>query len=165
MAQGGIAHRIEKAVGPDKQWVIPQLILLLAAAIGTPLLREASWRPPGWLRAGALPLLLAAMWIAGRAKADLSESFTMSPTPVSDGAMVEHGVYGVIRHPMYLSVLLALAGYAAAWRSGFGVLSLIAGSVFLRAKIRYEEQRLSARYPAYADYCQRVRWRCVPGLF
>ena len=157
--------RIQKAIGPDKRWVIPQLMLITVVAIGTPVTARRGKRLPALVRPLALPLLLASAWSVWRAKEDLSDSFTMSPTPVADGEMIEHGVYGAIRHPMYLSVLLGIAGYAAAWRSGFGVLSLLAGAVFISAKIRHEEGQLADQYPTYEAYCQRVRWRCIPGVY
>lgn len=55
---------------------------------------------------------------------------------------------------------------------GFGMLSgnlarvvlAIAGLVFFDRKAALEEKLLAERFPAYASYQQRVRWRLLPGL-
>lgn len=159
-----IRHRIDRVVGPDKQWVIPQLIGLAIIVVAIPLDSRRHRRSRWGASLLAPPLIVASAWVAGRAKSDLADSFTMSPTPVEGEELVEHGMYGSIRHPMYLSVLLFFAGYTAAWRSSLGVASLVTSTAFLIAKVRHEERALSARYESYPDYCDRVRWRFLPGI-
>jgi protein-S-isoprenylcysteine O-methyltransferase Ste14 len=160
-----IRLRVTRAIGPDRRWVIPQLIGIGVIILAIPLesLRGRR-RSNGRTRMIALPLLLASAWLASRAKSDLSHCFTMSPTPVADGALIERGVYGTIRHPMYLSVLLFVAGYATAWWSRFGLVCLCGSASFLIAKVRHEERALTARYDSYPEYCDRVRWRLLPGI-
>ncbi|MGH9176275.1 MAG: methyltransferase family protein, partial [Vicinamibacterales bacterium] len=88
----------------------------------------------------------------------------VSPTPLVDATLVETGSYGVVRHPMYLSVALILSGYSIAWRSRLAAVGTIVTILFFGLKTRFEEGQLRKAYPRYADYAQRVRWRFIPGL-
>jgi protein-S-isoprenylcysteine O-methyltransferase Ste14 len=74
------------------------------------------------------------------------------------------GVYGVIRHPSYLGLLISSLGWGLAFRSGIGV--LLAGLLIppLLARIRAGERRLRTQFGAeYEAYCARTS-RLIPGL-
>jgi protein-S-isoprenylcysteine O-methyltransferase Ste14 len=158
---------VRRWVGPDKRWVLPQLVLVGIALAAAPL--ESRARRKHRPRNAAPPLLGALLLIGatalmGRAKRDLAECFTMSPTPVHDGRLVSTGVYVRIRHPMYAGVLLVLAAYGLLWRAWSGLLALVGAAAFLTVKTAREERDLKRVYPAYADYCERVPWRFLPGI-
>jgi len=76
--------------------------------------------------------------------------------------VIDTGVYGVIRHPIYAANLL-LYGGAALWLGSYaafiGLALLLAGTVF---RITIEEGHLRANLPGYADYARRVRGRIIP---
>jgi protein-S-isoprenylcysteine O-methyltransferase Ste14 len=79
--------------------------------------------------------------------------------------LVTSGVYGVIRHPSYLGLLINSFGWGLAFRSGVGVLlaALLVPPVI--ARIRAEERLLRAEFGGeYEAYCSRT-WRLVPGLY
>jgi protein-S-isoprenylcysteine O-methyltransferase Ste14 len=83
-------------------------------------------------------------------------NFNIRPDPKDGAALVCHGPYRHVRHPMYLAVLLfavgVTIGFDAAWR--WAVLALLA--VVLHFKARHEERALAARYPDYAAYARRT---------
>jgi protein-S-isoprenylcysteine O-methyltransferase Ste14 len=76
---------------------------------------------------------------------------------------VERGVYGLVRHPMYGSVLLLLTGIALL-TSLWALAPVAALAVLWWLKAAEEERRLDARYPGYAEYRARVRKRFVPWV-
>lgn len=79
--------------------------------------------------------------------------------------LVTGGVYGVIRHPSYLGLLVNSLGWGLAFRSGLGV--LLTGLLVppLLARIRAEERLLRTQFGgAYDSYCARTA-RLVPGLY
>jgi protein-S-isoprenylcysteine O-methyltransferase Ste14 len=79
--------------------------------------------------------------------------------------LVTIGIYGVIRHPSYLGLLVNSLGWALAFRSAIGVLLTLALIVPLLARIRAEETLLRSEFgAAYDDYCGRTS-RLVPGLY
>jgi protein-S-isoprenylcysteine O-methyltransferase Ste14 len=79
--------------------------------------------------------------------------------------LVTTGVYGVIRHPSYVGLLVNSSGWALTFRSGAGV-SLTALLVPpLLARIRAEEALLRAQFGnQYDAYCSRT-WRLIPGIY
>src|SRR5262244_500780 len=60
--------------------------------------------------------------------------------------LVTDGVYGVIRHPSYLGLLISTLGWALIFRSGIGVLLTALIIPPLLARIHAEEKLLSAHF-------------------
>lgn len=76
--------------------------------------------------------------------------------------VVDTGLYGVIRHPLYAGNLLTFTGMAL-WLGSYA--AAIAVSVMLAAtvaRILIEEAYLRENLPGYADYTRRVRSRLIP---
>jgi protein-S-isoprenylcysteine O-methyltransferase Ste14 len=166
MADARRQSQLTRVIGPDKGWALGQLALIGVLLAGGLWERWSGrgFRYGALLKALAGALAVAAAAIALRAKADLGHNLTMSPTPVDDGELVQTGVYGVVRHPMYLSVELLLFATALARGSWFSVLGAVGMFGFFLLKASHEERLLTDRYPGYAAYAQRVRGRIIPRL-
>jgi len=82
-----------------------------------------------------------------------------------DHQLVTTGVYGTIRHPSYLGLLINSVGWALAFRSGLGVLIAASLLIPLIARIRAEECLLSAHFGAAYEAYRKRTWRLVPGLY
>ena len=79
--------------------------------------------------------------------------------------LVTSDVYGVIRHPSYLGLLVNSLGWALAFRSGVGVLLTALLLPPLLARIRAEERLLRTQFgDEYDAYCARTS-RLVPALY
>jgi protein-S-isoprenylcysteine O-methyltransferase Ste14 len=79
--------------------------------------------------------------------------------------LVTSGVYGAIRHPSYLGLLINSLGWGLAFRSGVGVLLTALLILPLLARIRAEERLLRTQFgDEYGAYCARTS-RLVPGLY
>jgi protein-S-isoprenylcysteine O-methyltransferase Ste14 len=79
--------------------------------------------------------------------------------------LVTSGVYGVIRHPSYLGLLVDSLGWALAFRSVVGVLLTALLIPPLLARIRAEERLLRAQFgEEYDVYCNRTS-RLIPWLY
>jgi len=80
-------------------------------------------------------------------------------------ALVTGGIYSVIRHPSYLGLLVNSLGWGLAFRSLVGVLLAALLIPPLLARIRAEEQLLSAHFGAeYDAYRARIS-RLIPGVY
>lgn len=79
--------------------------------------------------------------------------------------VIDTGVYGVVRHPMYTGVVLLLPGLALWLESTAGALFALVPLGFLAVRILVEEDFLERELPGYVEYTQRVRWRLAPGLW
>jgi len=79
--------------------------------------------------------------------------------------LVTTGVYGVIRHPSYLGLLVSSLGWALAFRSGVGVLLVALLIPPLIARIDAEERLLRTQFGAeYDAHCRRTS-RLIPGIY
>jgi len=79
--------------------------------------------------------------------------------------VVSNGVYGFVRHPMYLGGILMFIGAPLLLGSFSGVVAGFALSVLLMARINGEEAMLARELEGYRDYVQKVRYRLVPFLW
>lgn len=79
--------------------------------------------------------------------------------------LVTEGIYGVIRHPSYLGLLVNSLGWGLAFRSGVGVLLTVVLLPLLVARIRAEEALLRAHFgDEYEAYRVRTS-RLIPGVY
>jgi protein-S-isoprenylcysteine O-methyltransferase Ste14 len=145
-------------------WLVPQA-LLLAAFLLAPRLGEAWPVPLRWLGLGlGVPLTLAGGGLGLAGALALGRQLTPLPRPTSDGVLVEHGPYRLVRHPIYSGVCLAALGLALLTAHTARLGLAIGLALFFDRKARREEAWLSDRWPGYAAYRQRVR-RLVPWLY
>jgi protein-S-isoprenylcysteine O-methyltransferase Ste14 len=111
----------------------------------------------GWLRLAALLLSGGvALFFAVGGFLAIRKYLTPLPYPVEDNRLVETGVYGVIRHPLYSSQLFAAAGWTLFTASLPHLLITLAAFAFFNFKASKEEAWLTERHPEYPDYARRV---------
>ena len=79
--------------------------------------------------------------------------------------LVATGIYGVIRHPSYLGLLVNALGWAFAFRSGVGVLLTVLTIPPLVARIDSEEALLHAQFGAEYDAYRARTSRLIPGVY
>ncbi len=79
--------------------------------------------------------------------------------------LVTTRVYGVIRHPSYLGLLISSLGWALAFRSGVGVLLAACMLPALLARMRAEENLLRSHFGAQYDAYRARTSRLIPGVY
>jgi protein-S-isoprenylcysteine O-methyltransferase Ste14 len=79
--------------------------------------------------------------------------------------LVSTGVYGFVRHPMYLGAILMFLGTPLLLGSIWGIIAGLALSVLLMVRIMGEEAMLVRELEGYRDYCRKVRFRLVPFIW
>ena len=82
-----------------------------------------------------------------------------------DQKVISTGPYAIVRHPMYSGGSLYLLGMPLALGSYWGLLVLAAMIPILMWRLFDEERFLFKNLPGYAEYCAKVRWRLIPGVF
>jgi protein-S-isoprenylcysteine O-methyltransferase Ste14 len=79
--------------------------------------------------------------------------------------LVTTGIYGLIRHPSYLGLLVNALGWALTFRSAVGVLLVALMIPPLIARMNSEEALLRSQFGSeYENYCARTA-RLIPGLY
>lgn len=82
-----------------------------------------------------------------------------------DQKVIDTGLYGVVRHPMYLSTLLLFLSMPLVLGSlfSFGVMLFYIPLIAMR--IKNEEQVLLEGLPGYDAYQKKVRYKVIPFLW
>jgi protein-S-isoprenylcysteine O-methyltransferase Ste14 len=79
--------------------------------------------------------------------------------------LVTDGIYGAIRNPSYLGLLVNALGWSLAFRSGAGVLLTLLLIPPLIARMRAEERLLTSQFgQEYVAYRSRTA-RLIPGVY
>lgn len=79
--------------------------------------------------------------------------------------LVTDGIYGVIRHPSYLGLLVTSLGWALAFRSGVGLLLTLASTLVVLGRIQAEEKLLGSHFGAEYEAYRRRTSRLIPGVY
>ena len=142
------------------EWVAAQVILLLVLLFA-PL--QAALSAPKWVKLLAIIMAALGLAISFVASINLGTALTPTPVPKEQASIHTNGLYRLVRHPIYTSVLFvasAIALYRLAWSS---IILCIAVYVFFNLKSRHEEKLLRSRYPEYQKY-QLATGRFFPKL-
>ncbi|MEJ2764937.1 isoprenylcysteine carboxylmethyltransferase family protein [Photobacterium sp. MCCC 1A19761] len=88
---------------------------------------------------------------------------TVNPlAPEQASVLVQTGIYGRTRNPMYLGFLLLLLGWGFMLQSGYALLLCVGFVMYMnRFQIQPEERILCQLFPeSYPDYARQVRRWC-----
>ena len=129
--------------------LLVQLVLLAAVFL---LPAGRAWDTPAWLSTSARVVAVAGAVLVVAGLIYLGRSATPLPTPVAHGALRTDGLYRWVRHPIYSGVIALAVGSAVPSGSVPVAAAAVALIVWLQIKARWEERRLTARYPEYAAY-------------
>ena len=76
--------------------------------------------------------------------------------------IISTGLYGIVRHPMYIGVLIMFIPTPIALGSYWGLIPFALLPVSLILRILNEEKVLSENLKGYKEYCQKTRYRLIP---
>lgn len=79
--------------------------------------------------------------------------------------VVDQGVYGVVRHPMYAGAVPLFIGMPLWLESYVGALLALVPILLLGIRIVVEERFLKRNLRGYVEYADRVRYRLVPFVW
>jgi protein-S-isoprenylcysteine O-methyltransferase Ste14 len=82
-----------------------------------------------------------------------------------DQTVISTGPYAIVRHPMYASGALLFIGTPLALGSYWGLLTLLVVLPALLWRLFDEERFLAKNLTGYTEYCAKVHWRMLPGIF
>lgn len=157
-------------IGPERvgswltgAWMAVGLVALFffpfADRRGLLVIQADTWRYLGFalFLAGAAVRLVAAH--------TLGRQFSGLVTVQDDHCLVQTGIYGVIRHPMYLGLLMSMPGVALIFRSWLVIPLLVLCVVFVSLRMRQEEHLLRRHFGTeFESYRGRTR-RLIPFLY
>ncbi len=155
--------------GKKGEHLVALQFLLIIAFIAAP-----SWNPtvtPELLQELFLPRVavmasagVAALVLGGYGSHALSDVVTPLPYPVDHSRLVQDGIYGYVRHPLYGSQLVAGLGWVVFTLSLTHLCILLLAFTFFNHKASKEEAWLIERHPDYVAYRKKTK-KLIPWLY
>jgi protein-S-isoprenylcysteine O-methyltransferase Ste14 len=158
--------------GPTAEKRPAQRVIMLGTSLGfvallvVPALdHRFGWSavPPGVVVAGGV---LVAIGLGLVARVYRENTFSSATIEVAENqTVISTGPYAIVRHPMYASALLYMAGTPLALGSYWGLVVIPAMMPFLIWRLLDEERFLAENLPGYTEYQKGVRHRLVPFVW
>ena len=79
--------------------------------------------------------------------------------------VVDTGLYGIVRHPMYSVTLLLFLSMPFVLGSALSFLCFLCYPALIVKRLKDEEIFLEAELPGYREYKQKVKYRLIPGIW
>jgi len=127
--------------------------------------RRFGWsNAPSWLSIVGFLLILAGLrmvFIVFKANSFASATVEI----VNDQKVISTGPYAMVRNPMYASAAVYLMGTSLALGSYWGLIAAILTVLGFVWRLFDEEKLLAQDLPGYSEYCAKVQWHLIPGVF
>lgn len=118
-------------------------------------------KPVSWVAAGMF--LLAYLLYAEVMRENTYLSRTIE---VQEGQkVIDTGLYGIVRHPMYSVTLLLFLSIPLVLGSLISFLVFLVYPLIIAKRIRNEEQVLEQELAGYREYKEKVRYRMIPFIW
>jgi len=111
----------------------------------------------------AVVAAIAVSWWCGAANHFLSDKTRIQSE--RGHAVVEHGPYRLIRHPLYAARIVLIIGTALTLGSWIALGPAAVNAVLLILRTSLEDRMLTTELPGYRKYTKHVPERLVPGLW
>ena len=79
--------------------------------------------------------------------------------------VVDTGLYGIVRHPMYMTTLLLFLSMPLVLGSLISFLIMLLYLPIITKRMRNEEQVLAEGLPGYAEYMKKIKYRVIPFIW
>ena len=151
--------------GEQQKVVGLSALLFLAGFVIAALDYRFGWSQiSGWLVLAASAVLLLSYGMYAevmRENAYLSRTVEIQ----ENQKVVDTGLYGIVRHPMYTSTILLFLSIPLVLGSFIAFVVFLAYPVLIARRIRNEEQVLEKGLAGYREYKQKVKYRLIPFIW
>ena len=162
-----LRKRLSADEGEEDQKAVLALsaIMFVAAFVVAGLGFRLGWPAlPAWASWAGVVVFLASY--ALYAEVMRENAYLSRTVEVQDGQrVVDTGLYGIVRHPMYSATLLLFLSMPVVLGSPFSLVIMLAYLPIIAKRIRNEEKVLADGLEGYSDYMERVKWRLVPRIW
>jgi protein-S-isoprenylcysteine O-methyltransferase Ste14 len=79
--------------------------------------------------------------------------------------VIDTGLYGIVRHPMYMSTLFLFLAMPLVLGSLISFLIMLLYIPIIAKRIRNEEQVLEEGLQGYTEYKQKVKYKVIPFIW
>lgn len=119
---------------------------------------------PLWVTVAASVLFLVAYVLYAEV---MRENAYLSRTiKVEEGQkVVDTGLYGIVRHPMYAVTVLLFLMMPLVLGSWYALIVFAFYPIIIIVRLTDEEKLLTKELPGYADYKKKVKYRLIPFIW
>ena len=165
MRKTGLTDDTRESASSDK-FIIPLMTITFFAALILPGLGHRF----GWYELPfAVALIGAAISNVGviiTNVAQLQNSYASKILDINQGqVLIDTGLYGVVRHPLYTGGILMMVATPIALGSLWGVIPALVAALMIVIRIKFEEEMLVNGMDGYEDYQSRVKYKLIPGIY
>lgn len=82
-----------------------------------------------------------------------------------DQKVIDTGLYGIVRHPMYMATLVLFLSMPLVLGSLYSFLIMLVYIPIIAKRIRNEEKVLETGLPGYIEYKQKVKYKVIPFIW
>ena len=151
--------------GEQRTVIALSALMFLAAFVLAGLNFRFKWiEVPNWIvfLAAAVFLLAYLMY----AEVLRENTYLARTVGVSEGQkVISTGLYGVVRHPMYLATLFLFPAMGLVLGSPISFLILLLYIPLIVKRIKNEEKVLEAELEGYREYETRIKYRLIPFIW
>ena len=79
--------------------------------------------------------------------------------------VIDSGLYGIVRHPMYSATLLLFLSMPLVLGSVYSFVVFLAYPFIIAKRIKHEEEFLERELEGYKEYKQKVKYRLIPFVW
>ena len=79
--------------------------------------------------------------------------------------VVDTGLYGIVRHPMYMVTILLFLMIPLVLGSWYALIAFAFYPVIITVRLLDEEKLLTRELPGYAEYKKKVKYRLIPFVW
>lgn len=119
----------------------------------------------GWALVGAVVLCAADVPVAGAMAVNRNLEPTVRIQSDRGHEVATGGPYRIVRHPMYLAMLLQLPATALILGSAWALVPAGAAAVAIVVRTALEDRALRRDLTGYSQYAEHTRYRLVPGVW
>ena len=121
-------------------------------------------RMPSWVVITASVLFLIAYALYAEV---MRENAYLSRTiKVEEGqTVVDTGLYGIVRHPMYMATILLFLMIPLILGSWYALMIFAFYPAIIIVRLKDEEELLTRELPGYPEYKQKVKYRILPFVW
>ncbi len=149
----------------QKAVVLLSGLMFLAAFVVAGLNYRLKWIVlPNWVSWAAAACFLLAYALYAEV---LRENIWLSRTVEvqENQTVIDTGLYGIVRHPMYMSTLLLFLSMPLVLGSVLSFVIMLAYIPIIAKRIRNEEKVLESGLAGYAEYKKRVKYKIIPFVW
>jgi len=96
----------------------------------------------------------------------LENAYLSRTVRVEEGQkVVDTGLYGIVRHPMYMATVLLFLMIPLVLGSWYALIAFAFYPAIMIVRLKDEEELLTRELPGYAEYKQKVKYRIIPFIW